>query len=77
MHDIGAKLAAPCACQREVLRWRAARLRDAGMRRARADEVAGDRRYDLHELLDLTDRGCPAELALRILAPLGGEPEPR
>jgi hypothetical protein len=77
MHDIDAKPAGPCACQRDLLCWRAARLRDAGLRRARAEEVAGDPRYDLHELLDLTDRGCPAELALRILAPLGGDPAPR
>jgi hypothetical protein len=25
---------------------------------------------DLHQLLELVDRGCPPELAVRILAPL-------
>jgi hypothetical protein len=35
--------------------------------------MARDNRYDLHALLELTDRGCPAELAARILAPLEDE----
>jgi hypothetical protein len=29
----------------------------------------------VHALLELTDRGCPAELAVRILAPLNDEYE--
>jgi hypothetical protein len=32
--------------------------------------VAEDDRYDLHRLVELVERGCPPELALRILAPL-------
>jgi hypothetical protein len=32
--------------------------------------VAGDPRIDVHEMLELVDRGCPPDLAVRILAPL-------
>jgi hypothetical protein len=49
--------------------WRVERLRAAGCSPGLADAVAHDGRYDLHELLELIDRGCPAELAARILAP--------
>lgn len=53
-----------------VIAWRASLLRDAGCPATLAHTLARDRRYDLHELLELIDRGCPAELAARILAPL-------
>jgi hypothetical protein len=53
-----------------VVAWRVDRLRDAGFPAPLADTVARDSRYDMHALLELTDRGCPAELAARILAPL-------
>jgi hypothetical protein len=56
--------------------WRIERLREAGFPEPLADSVAGDSRYDLHELLGLVDRGCPAPLAARILAPLDTEPRP-
>jgi len=59
-----------------VLAWRVERLREAGFPDPLAESVARDSRYDLHELLGLADRGCPAELAVRILAPLDGEPRP-
>jgi hypothetical protein len=59
-----------------VLAWRAGRLRDAGCSARLADRLARDCRYDLHALLELIDRGCPAELAVRILAPLEDEWEP-
>ena len=32
-----------------------------------------DARYDLHALIELVERGCPPELAVRILAPLDDE----
>ena len=35
--------------------------------------VAADRAMDVHELLELVDRGCPPRLAARILAPLERE----
>jgi hypothetical protein len=58
-----------------VVAWRIARLRGAGCSAPLANSLAHDNRYDLHELLGLIDRGCPAELAARILAPLDDEVE--
>ena len=52
----------------DVVAWRAGRLRDAGFPAAVADTLARQR-VDLHSLLQLVDRGCPPELAARILAP--------
>ena len=59
-----------------LLAWRIERLREAGFPDPLANSVARDARYDLHQLLGLIDRGCPAELAAQILAPLDGEPGP-
>jgi hypothetical protein len=53
-----------------VVAWRTERLRAAGLGEELARTVAADCAYDLHAVLELVDRGCPAELALRILAPL-------
>jgi hypothetical protein len=53
-----------------VVAWRVRRLRAAGLAPVLATEIAADCGYDLHALLDLIDRGCPADLAVRILAPL-------
>ena len=53
----------------EVRRWREAVLRQGGFAAPLADRLAADPDYDLHELLNLVDRGCPPELAERILAP--------
>lgn len=55
---------------RQIIAWRRARLREAGCRGPLAEQLARDARYDLHALLELVDRGCPAELAVRIVAPL-------
>jgi hypothetical protein len=57
-----------------LLTWRAKRLLRAGFPGDLADRLASDHRVDLHELLELTDRGCPPELAARILAPLEAAP---
>ena len=59
-----------------VVRWRATRLRDAGFDPALADRLARDCAYDLHAVLELVDRGCPADLAARILAPLDADARP-
>jgi RNA polymerase sigma-70 factor (ECF subfamily) len=56
---------------KRVIAWRIDRLRDAGFSDRLANALAGDARYDVHALLDLIDRGCSAELATRIVAPLG------
>jgi hypothetical protein len=54
----------------EVIRWRLEQLAAAGVPAATAIALARDAHYDLHALIDLIDRGCPVELAVRILAPL-------
>jgi hypothetical protein len=50
--------------------WRRRRLMAAGFDAQLAASLARDEAVDLHELLVLLDRGCPPELAARILAPL-------
>jgi len=54
----------------ELIDWRRAQLRSAGFPAALAADLACDLHADLHALLALVDRGCPPELAVRILAPL-------
>jgi hypothetical protein len=60
----------PSANRDRLAAWRVQRLRAAGCSAQLAQAVARDGRYDLHELLELIDRGCSAALAARILAPL-------
>jgi hypothetical protein len=57
----------------DVHTWRVRRLRAAGFGPFLAAELAADWRFDLHALLELTDRGCAPELAARIMAPLDGD----
>jgi hypothetical protein len=54
----------------EVVSWRRDELVHAGFPPPLAAELARDPRYDLHALIELVERGCPPELAVRILAPL-------
>jgi hypothetical protein len=56
--------------------WRSGRLGDAGFDPQLADAVAQNCAYDLRAILELVDRGCAAELAVRILAPFDHEPRP-
>jgi hypothetical protein len=58
----------------ELTRWRRRQLVQAGFSRALATRVAADSAYDLHALIELVERGCVHELAVRILAPLDGGP---
>jgi hypothetical protein len=60
----------------DVVEWRRRRLRAAGFAPVLAACVASDCAMDLHALLGLVDRGCPPDLAARILAPLDGEHRP-
>jgi hypothetical protein len=53
----------------DVLLWREAVLAEAGFPTVLARRLAAQADYDLHELLNLVDRGCPPALAARILAP--------
>ena len=55
---------------REVVSWRRRQLVAAGFRPGLATWVAADASYDLHALIELVERGCPPELAVRIQAPL-------
>jgi hypothetical protein len=57
----------------EVVRWRRDQLLGSGFALAVAARLAEDSRYDLHALIELTERGCDPELAVRILAPVEGE----
>jgi hypothetical protein len=61
---------APRHVPRQVVLWRRELLLEAAFGEELADRLAGDRRYDLHALLTLVDRGCPPHLAAHILAPL-------
>ncbi len=61
--------------QSSWVQWRSLRLRRAGFPSGLAERVARDGQLDLHELLELVDRGCPPHLAVRILAPLDQAPE--
>ena len=47
--------------------WRAEALERAGYGAAAAAEIAVRHDIDLHFATDLLERGCPAEVALRIL----------
>lgn len=60
--------------RRNVAEWRRRQLLDTGFTAALATTIADEPRYDLHALIELVERGCPPELAARILAPLE-EPE--
>jgi hypothetical protein len=54
----------------DVEAWRLRRLVDAGFPLPLALDLAATPGVDLHALLALLDRGCPPELAARILAPI-------
>jgi hypothetical protein len=54
----------------EVVRWRREQLTEAGFPLPLAAGLAKNARYDLHALIELVERGCEPDLAVRILAPL-------
>jgi hypothetical protein len=56
-----------------IASWRYQRLRRAGLDANPAEVLAHDSDLDLHALIELVERGCPPELAARILAPLETE----
>ena len=57
----------------EVVRWRCEQLVESGFAPALAASVARNAQYDLHALIELVERGCRPELAVRILAPVEEE----
>ena len=54
----------------DVAAWRSDKFVEAGFPRARAAQLAHCAGYDLPVLLELVERGCLPELAVKILAPL-------
>ena len=66
----------PADAREELARWRRGRLLRAGFDADLAAQVAADCGFDLHAVIELTERGCPPELAARILAPLDEEARP-
>ncbi len=54
----------------DVVTWRWCRLLEAGFPPDLARRLSSSTAIDLHALLELVDRGCPAELAARILSPV-------
>ena len=53
-----------------LVQWRRAQLMHAGLPRPLAARVAQDERYDVHELIELVEHGCPPALAVHILTPI-------
>jgi hypothetical protein len=73
-HQLGMNAATPAEQEPDdVFAWRRSQLERSGFPRRLAACVAHDGRYDLHRLIELVERGCPPELAMRILAPLEGD----
>jgi hypothetical protein len=56
-----------------IVAWRCGRLRQAGFDSELAEELSRECGVDLHALIELVERGCPPQLAARILAPLDHE----
>ena len=54
----------------DVVEWRRDQLSRHGFTLPLAARIARDNRVDLHALIELVERGCAPELAVRILAPL-------
>lgn len=59
-----------------LVAWREQRLVRAGVDTDLASELAADCALDLHAMIELIERGCPPDLAARILAPLDHERNP-
>jgi hypothetical protein len=56
--------------RRSVVVWRREQLVQSGFPQPLAARLAADSAFDLHALIELAERGCPPELAVRILAPV-------
>jgi hypothetical protein len=57
----------------QIVAWRRARLRKAGFDTKLAEQLSRECAVDLHSLIQLVERGCPPQLAARILSPLEHE----
>jgi hypothetical protein len=56
-----------------VVIWRRDQLVRSGVPPSLAARAAMDGGYDVHAFVELLERGCPPEMAIRILAPLDNE----
>jgi hypothetical protein len=56
-----------------IVVWRRDQLGAAGFPLPLAARIAEDARFDAHALIELTERGCAPDVAVRILAPLESE----
>jgi hypothetical protein len=54
----------------EVVAWRRNQLAQSGFAPRLAATIAETSSYDLHALIELVERGCDPEVAVRILAPM-------
>ena len=61
------------AVRHGVVRWRREQLTVSGFPLTVAARLAEDARYDLHALIELVERACRPEVAVRIVAPLDDE----
>jgi hypothetical protein len=59
-----------------VFTWRRDQLVRSGVPPSLAARAAMDGGYDVHAFVQLLERGCPPELAIRILSPLENEMPP-
>ena len=59
--------------QEAVADWRREQLVRSGFDAELASRLARDGRYDLHAVIELVERRCPPDLAVRILEPLEDE----
>jgi len=57
----------------QLVAWRRNQLASAGFTLPLATRLARDPRYDVHVLIELVERGCPTDLAVRIVAPVDDE----
>lgn len=62
-----AELQGAHATEDEVVAWRREQLSRAGCRRFEAEVLARELKVDLHEAVELLERGCPSRIALNIL----------
>jgi hypothetical protein len=53
-----------------MVRWRRDQLVVCGVPASMAAALARNPTCDVHQMIDLVERGCPPHLAVRILAPL-------
>ena len=58
----------------DLIEWRRRLLLRAGFAPPLAAYAAGECGFDVHALIELVERGCPPDLAVRILAPLDRRP---